>query len=71
MRRAYRHQEVVLQRLALEPRYQKIKVSALTTGSLYIQGVLPSESDLQALKDIVATTRSPVHVDYRVVVVPK
>lgn len=72
--RVIRHQDVIAKRLAGEPKYQHLKVLVHTTnggGGLVISGALPSDADLQGLKEIVESTHPPAHVDYRVVLPPK
>jgi hypothetical protein len=72
--RAQRHREVILQRLADDPRFQNIKVNVGTTnggGIILIYGSLPSDDELEDLKRIIASTDPPAHVQYRVVIHPK
>lgn len=74
LRQARRHQEVIVQRLAGEPKYQHIKVGVATTnggGRLLVSGTLTSDADLQALKEIITSTKPPASVDYRVTLLPK
>jgi hypothetical protein len=40
-------------------------------GRLLVSGTLTSDADLQALKEIITSTKPPASVDYRVTLLPK
>lgn len=72
--RIQKYQAALTPKLAADPRYKSIKMGAATTdggGVILIQGTLADDAELQALKVLIASTRPPAHVDYRVVVATK
>jgi hypothetical protein len=74
MRRAAAHQAVIEQTLASDARFAEVKLGVATvTGgaSLLIRGRVGSQTDLQALQELVRSTQPPCHIDYRVVVASK
>jgi hypothetical protein len=70
--RSYR--EFLERTLATDSRFQSIQVGVATSnrgGSVVLQGGVPIPGDLDALKDLIAETRPPAPVQYRVIVAPK
>jgi hypothetical protein len=71
--KAIRYQDEISQRLATDPRYRQIRLNVHTTnggGALTVMGTVSSDADLESLKGVVESTGTPVHVGYRVVIVP-
>lgn len=67
--RARRHQDLIARALEPDPRYAQVKVGVYTTnggGNLMVSGVVACDEDLEALKAIVASSRPPTHVQYRI-----
>jgi hypothetical protein len=63
------YQATILPKVAADPRFKSIKLATVTSsggGALFVQGTLATESDLEALKALIAATQPPAHVDYRV-----
>lgn len=64
------HQAILAPRLAADRRFEQVKLGAATTNSsgvLLVQGIVETEAERTALKDLIASTNPPCHVDYRVV----
>ncbi len=72
MAAADKHIPILLPMLQKDSRFTNITVQTFTgyNGSLYVAGMLPSESDLENLKQIIELSKPPVRVVYHVDILP-
>ncbi len=66
MRKADEHAIILKPRLAADPRFVEVELSAMTAGGgcLLITGEVAARSDVEALKSLIAESKPPVEVMY-------
>ena len=69
---AMQHMPIITQSIGNDRRFDRVRLNTMTAheGCLYIGGSVRSDADLSALQQLIAATKPPVFVMWRVAVQP-